>query len=122
MERPSEEPGIRESIAHYIEGMRTHDVERLKQAFHEQAILCGYLGDDLIAAPIAALYDWAAGNPAPSVSGEPFACEILDIRVTRRVATVTLRETGHDTVVDHFHMLKVGERWWIVSKLWDAEP
>jgi hypothetical protein len=25
-------------------------------------------------------------------------------------------------VIDHFHLLKIGERWSIVSKLWDAEP
>ena len=122
MEKSSDEQGIREAIAHYIDGMRTHDVATLKQGFHEQAILCGYLDDGLIAAPIVALYEWAEGNPAPSVSGEPFECEILDIKVTKRVATVTVREAGHDTVIDHFHMLKVSERWWIVSKLWDAEP
>ena len=29
---------------------------------------------------------------------------------------------GHGVVIDHFHLLKVGERWSIVSKLWDAEP
>ena len=56
MEKSSEEQGIREAIAHYVDGMRTGNVERLKRGFHEQAILCGYLGDELIAAPIAALY------------------------------------------------------------------
>ena len=58
MEKSSEEQGIREAIAHYADGMRTGNVERLKRGFHEQAILCGYLGDELIAAPIAALYEW----------------------------------------------------------------
>ena len=47
-----DEQGIREAIRFYAEGMRTGDVETLKRAFHEQAILCGYLGDDLIAGPI----------------------------------------------------------------------
>jgi hypothetical protein len=28
----------------------------------------------------------------------------------------------HGVVIDHFHLLKVGEHWSIVSKLWDAEP
>jgi hypothetical protein len=44
--------------------------------------LCGYLGDDLIAAPIAALYDWVGSNPAPAVSGDPYLCEILGIEIT----------------------------------------
>jgi hypothetical protein len=38
-------------------------------------------------------------------------------------AAATVRETDHHgTVIDHFHLLKVSERWWIVSKLWDAVP
>ncbi|MEO6213178.1 MAG: nuclear transport factor 2 family protein, partial [Vicinamibacterales bacterium] len=121
MEKSSEEHGIREAIAHYSDGMRTGTVETLKRAFHEQAILCGYLGDELIAAPIAALYEWVEANPAPAATGEPFDCEILNIDVTKRVAAVTVRETGHEAVIDHFHLLKISERWWIVSKLWDAE-
>jgi Putative lumazine-binding len=123
MEKSSEEQGIREAIAHYADGMRNGAVETLKRGFHEQAILCGYLGDELIAAPIAGLYDWVEATPAPAATGEPFGCEILRLDVTGRVAAVTVRETGHDgAVIDHFHLLKIGERWWIVSKLWDAEP
>jgi hypothetical protein len=103
--------------------MRTGDVETLKRAFHEQAILCGYLGDDLIAGPIAELYNWVAANPAPAATGDPFSCETLGIEMTGRVATARVRESDHHgVVIDHFHLLKVGELWSIVSKLWDAEP
>jgi hypothetical protein len=118
-----DEQGIREAIKFYAEGMRTGDVETLKRAFHEQAILCGYLGDDLIAGPIAELYDWVAANPAPAATGDPFSCETLGINMTGRVATARVRESDHHgVVIDHFHLLKIGERWSIVSKLWDAEP
>ena len=123
MDTSSEDRGIREAIAHYADGMRTGNVETLKRAFHEQAILCGYLGDELIAAPIGALYDWVGANPAPAATGDPYSCEVLGIEVTKRVAAASVRETLHnETVIDHFHLLKVGERWGIVSKLWDVEP
>ena len=43
--------------------------------------------------------------------------------MTGRVATARVRESDHHgVVIDHFHLLKAGERWSIVSKLWDAEP
>jgi hypothetical protein len=117
-----DEQGIREAIRFYAEGMRTGDVATLQRGFHEHAILCGYLGDDLIAGPIALLYDWVAGNPAPAVTGDAFSCETLGIDMTGRVATAKVRESDpHGVVIDHFHLLKVGERWSIVSKLWDAE-
>jgi hypothetical protein len=123
MTTTADEQGIREAIACYAEGMRTGNVETLKRGFHEQAILCGYLGDDLIAGPIAELYDWVAANPAPATTGDAFSCETLGMEITGRVATARVRERDHHgVVVDHFHLLKVGERWSIVSKLWDAEP
>ena len=118
-----DEQGIREAIAFYEEGMRLGAVDTLKRAFHEQAILCGYLGDDLIAGPISQLYDWVAANPAPAATGDPFSCETIGLELTGRVATAKVRERDHHgAVIDHFHLLKVGERWSIVSKLWDAEP
>ena len=70
--------------------MRTASVEILKKAFHQQAILCGYLDDEMIAAPIEGLYDWVNSNPAPERS---FGCAILAIEVTGRVASATVRET-----------------------------
>ena len=122
MERLSEEQGIRRAIAHYVDGMRTGNVETLKRGFHEQAILCGYLDDHLIAGPIADLYAWVNENPAPAVTGDPFECEILSIDLTGRVATATVREKDrHGAVIDYFHLLKIGDNWSIVSKLWDAE-
>ena len=58
MKSSADENGIRAAINYYIEGMRTGNVEVLRQGFHQQAILCGYLGDEMIAAPIEGLYDW----------------------------------------------------------------
>ena len=112
-----DESAIRETINHYSEGMRTARVEILKNAFHEQAILCGYLGDEMISAPIEGLYEWVDSNPPP----EGYNCLVLKVEITNRVAAATVRETdSHGDVIDYFHLLKVGDRWWVVSKLWDA--
>ena len=118
-----DEQSIRAVIGRYADGMRTGDVETLRSAFHEQAILCGYLEADLIAGPIATLYDWVAANPAPAATGDPYGCDILGIYRTARVASAAVRETyHHGTAIDYFHLLKVGDTWSIVSKLWDAVP
>ena len=121
MNSSSDENGIREAINYYAEGMRTGNVEVLRQGFHEQAILCGYLGDEMIAAPIEGLYTWVNSNPAPVITGEPFECEVLSLEITGRVASAKVRETHEGTVIDYFHLLKHEARWWIVSKLWDTE-
>jgi hypothetical protein len=51
-----------------------------------------------------------------------YKCAILGIEITGRVAAATVRETDlHGDAVDYFHLLRAGDRWWIVSKVWDAE-
>ena len=90
MNSSADEYGIREAINYYIEGMRTGNVEVLRQGFHGQAILCGYLGDEMIAAPIEGLYDWVNSNPAPAATGEAFDCVVLSLEITGRVASAKL--------------------------------
>lgn len=123
MSLSTEETGIRQVLDYYSEGMRTGNIETLREGFHEMAILCGYLGDELIAAPIEGLYEWVSANPAPAETGTVFSCSVLAIEVTGRVATATVREIDSEhTVIDYFHLLKESDRWRIVSKLWDNEP
>ena len=116
-----DENGIREAINYYIDGMRTGKVEVLRQGSHQQAILCGYLGDELIGAPIEGLYDWVNSNPAPVTTGEAFDGVVMSLEITGRVASAKVRETHDGAVIDYFHLLKHEDRWWIVSKLWDTE-
>ena len=118
MSSATDESAIRETVNYYAEGMRTARVETLKQAFHTQAILCGYLGDELITAPIEGLYEWVEANPAPGT----YDYAVLEIEIMNRVAAARVREREpHGSWIDYFHLLKVGDKWWIVSKLWDAE-
>ena len=118
MSSSTDESEIRETINHYAEGIRTANAENLKNAFHEMAILCGYLGDELVTAPIVGLYEWVDSNPAP----ETYSCAVLEIGITNRVAVAKVRETEpHAEWIDYFHLLKAGDKWSIVSKLWDAE-
>ncbi len=95
MNIPSEEIGIHQAVNYYVDGMRTGNIETLKKGFHQLAILCGHLGDEMIAAPIEGLYEWVNSNPAPAKTGEVFDCSILSIEITGRVAVVSMRETSH---------------------------
>jgi hypothetical protein len=117
-----DEAEIRATIDLYIEGVRTGDVDTLKRGFHPQAIMCGYLGETVLATPIQGLYDWITANPAPAKTGEVFRCSIQSIEVTGRVAAVKMFEQWPDgTFTDYFSLLKVEGRWWIASKTFDTQ-
>ena len=74
--------------------------------------------------PIQGLYDYISSSPVPTKTGEPPQFVITFIQVTGNAATVGLvmdAYHGHD-FMDCFQLLKVEGRWWIVSKLFHADP
>ena len=117
------EDGIRQAINYYIEGLREGSVETLKEGFHAQALMSGHLGETMMIVPIQGLYDFVAANPAPALSGEPFEASIVSIDVSGSAASARIAEKsyqGHDFAT-FFHLLKIEDRWWIVSKIFNVD-
>ena len=106
---------ITKTLQHYIDGARTGSGDAMKPAFHEDATIFGYVGDDLFAGPIQGLFDWNDEN------GPATGLEVLgtDIDLASTVATVRLELddwTGH-RFTDLFTLLKVDGEWKIMNKV-----
>ena len=115
---------IRAVIDLYIDGVCNGNVESLRQAFHPQAAMFGWKGADLFITPIQGLFDYVASTSAPVSSGEPTKFIVTSIQVAGNAATVELAMDAyhaHD-FLDSFQLLKAEGRWWIVSKLFQADP
>jgi hypothetical protein len=87
----------------------------------------GYKGQDLFITPIEGLYDYIANTTPPAKAngaGAPYTCTITSISVAGNAASVEMAMDGyHDhDFMDYFQMLKVDGWWWIVSKLFHADP
>ncbi|MBI1761752.1 MAG: nuclear transport factor 2 family protein [Acidobacteria bacterium] len=122
--RSPELESIRTVIELYIDGVRTGNIESLRQAFHPQAAMFGWKGADLFVTPIQGLFDYVGATPAPANSGEPTKFIITSMQVAGNGATVELAMDAyhaHD-FLDFFQLLKAEGRWWIVSKLFQADP
>ena len=118
---------IRQVIDLYIDGVKNGKVASLREAFHPQSSMYGYKGDDLFVTPIEGLYDYIAGTTPPARAGEAgraYTCTITSISVSGNAASVEMAMDGyHDhDFMDYFQLLKVEGRWWIVSKLFHADP
>ena len=118
---------IRQVVDLYIDGVKNGNLESLRQAFHPQASMFGYKGQDLFITPIAGLYEYIAGTTPPAKDGavgKEYTCTITSISVTGNAAAVEMAmEPYHEhDFVDYFQLLKVDGRWWIVSKLFHADP
>jgi hypothetical protein len=125
--RSPELKSIRKVIDLYIDGVQNGNLESLHEAFHPQSSMFGYKGKDLYVTPIAGLYDYIASTTPPAQAGEAgkqYTCIVTAISVAGNAASVEMAMDGyheHD-FVDYFQLLKVEGRWWIVSKLFHADP
>ncbi len=106
---------IIKTLQPYIDGARSGKGDDMKPAFHEDATVFGYVGDDLFAGPIEKLYAWNDENgPAAGLHAR-----IADIDIVGTVATVRLELddwTGY-RFTDLFTLLKVDGAWKIMNKV-----
>ena len=111
---------IRAVIQHYVDGARSGKGELMRPAFHNDATIFGYVGEDLFAGPIQGLYDWNDANgPAPDIQST-----IASIDIYGTIATVRLELdnwTGH-RFTDLFTLLKVNGEWKIMNKVFHLHP
>ncbi len=106
---------IEKTVQHYIDGAISGKGADMKPAFHPDATIYGYIGEDLFAGPIQKLFDWNDENgPAKDL-----VAKFADIDIAGSVATVRLELdnwTGHK-FTDLFTLLKVDGTWKIMNKV-----
>jgi hypothetical protein len=111
---------IAKVVQHYIDGAKSGRGDDMKPAFHEDATIFGYAGDDLFAGPIQQLFAWNDGNgPAAGLQSR-----ITSIDLIGTVATVRLELdnwTG-SRYTDLFTLLKVDGEWKIMNKVFHLHP
>jgi hypothetical protein len=104
----------------YIDGARTGSNDQLRPIFHEMATICGYVGPDLFAGPIAAFYDWHTGNgPAADVKAGEVSIDIEGSAASARIEIENW--TGH-RFTDFFTLVRIDGRWQILSKVFYMHP
>jgi hypothetical protein len=111
----SDESLIKKTIQHYINGAISGKGKDMKPAFHSEATIFGYIGDDLFSGPIKNLFDWVDENPA----AEELKANIVNIDIEATVATVRLESenwSGHK-FTDLFTLLKLDNQWKIMNKV-----
>jgi hypothetical protein len=116
----SEYDAISRTIQMYVDGGKSGRGDVMKQAFHPDATIFGYIGADLFAGPIQGLFDWNDQNgPAKELEGRIASIDIFDT-----VAAVRLELdnwTGH-RFTDLFTLLKVDGEWKIMNKVFHLHP
>jgi len=113
MNRTDDTLAAKAVIADYIKGTEQSDPELLKSVFHENAVMAGYLGPDLLLGGPQPFFDAIAANKV----GADYKGEITSISVTGRTATVVEDNLYDLSFVNQFHLLNVDGNWTITAKL-----
>jgi hypothetical protein len=120
----SEKDAVRKVIQKYVDGTYQGDVKALMQCFHPNAVMNGYLGDQLLLGGPEPFFENIENNPPMAQGGVPYKGEITFIDVVGSVATVTLKEFGFAEKINftnYFHLIKVEGGWKIFSKTFTTE-
>ncbi len=104
----------------YVDAVFNADVDTLRDLFHPEASMCGYLGDNLLIGTPEPFFQDLATHPSMAKNNDPFKGEISCVAAEGRAATATLMETGFfgtGSFVNYFHLLNIDGEWKITSKI-----
>lgn len=116
-ETAADRDAITSVVQLYIDGAATGDVEKLKQAFHDEAWMFGSLGGERVDIPIGQMIEMAAAQPMDAHGS--YSAQVTSLEQVGDAATAKLEETGcwgGVSFVDFFTLVKIGGEWKIVSK------
>lgn len=108
---------VRAAVQQYVDGCRSADAELVRDAFADDAMMWGYLGDDYVCMSGA---DFAASVVASaSPAGPEYVSEIHSIHFVGDIAQATLDEWQFlgANFRNHFGLVKRDGTWRIVSKV-----
>jgi len=115
-ETETERGAIARVVEAYIDGARTGDADKLREAFDPRAWMFGSLGGQRFDIPIGEMIEMVQAQPM----GETYEARITSVEQVGDAARVTLDETGcwgSVSFTDFFGLSKINGDWKIVGKV-----
>jgi hypothetical protein len=108
---------IQQVLNLYFEGVYRGDVEKLKQAFHPQALLFGDVNQGPYFKTLEEYLDVVKNRKSPAEQGEDFSMEAFGIEILGNIAIAkaSLRMLNYE-YRDLLSLVKSVDRWQIVNK------
>ena len=115
----AEKAAVRKALEHYLQGHATGSGAEFTMAFQDSANLY-FIRDGKMQVRTSKDYiAGAPGKPADDEAKRKRRIDFIDVTGTAAVAKITL-EYPTVTFVDYMSLLKVGDEWKIVAKIFDA--
>ena len=116
-----EEAAVRETVNHYLHGLKFNDVESLRKAFYPEAKLFWVKRDNTLGQ--LTQEDWYKGFANSAGQEEKGDLQITAVDITGNAASVKVVEVYEKSkYTDYLSLLKFADGWKIVNKIYVAEP
>jgi len=114
---------IEEVVQLYVDSMNESNSEKVKQAFHTNAKVAGYLHGDFMEMSVDDFSDFVASQqPSPKEKGENVIFEILSTEIEGTTAIVKVRDKYLGiTFLDTLSFIKIDSEWKLYNKLFHVE-
>lgn len=118
---PDEEAGVRAALEHYLKGHATGDGAHFRLAFHPEAKLIWIKDGKLTTRTSEEYAAGASGKPPADEAQRKRSIESIHVSGNAAAARIRL-DYPTVTFIDYMSLLKIGEEWKIVNKIFYAEP
>lgn len=107
----------------YVDSMDESNPDKVKQAFHINAKVVGYLHGDFMEMSVDDFSDFVASQqPSPKEKGENVVFEILSCEIEGATASVKVRDKYLGiTFLDTLSFIKIDSEWKLYNKLFHVE-
>ena len=114
---------IESIIQLYIDSLDESNPDKVKEAFHENAKVVGYLHGDLMEMSVDDFANFVVSQqPSPKEKGENIVFEVLASSIEETIALVKLRDKYIGiTFLDILSLIKCDGQWKIYNKLFNVE-
>ena len=119
-QKSAEEAAVRQTVEHYLHGLKHNDVESLKKAFWSEAKLFFVTGDGKLGQ--LTQEDWYKSFAGSAGKVEEGDLRITALEITGNAASVKVEEDyPNSKYTDYLSLLKLKGQWWIVNKIYTSE-
>ncbi|NHA03428.1 nuclear transport factor 2 family protein [Mucilaginibacter sp. HC2] len=102
----------------YVDGLKTGNVDQLKQTFHSEGLMAGYMPDGQLTTKLQFLYDFTQENGA--AADVKAHISILHKTETAAVVLVELEDLqGGVGSTDYLSLLLIDGEWKVLSKVFN---
>jgi Putative lumazine-binding len=117
----TEDALVRETVNHYLHGLKFNDVESLKKAFYPEAKLFFVKRDNTLGQ--LTQEQWYKGFASSAGQEEKGELTITQVDITSNAASVKVVEVYEKSkYTDYLSLLKFADGWKVVNKIYVAEP